>query len=132
MPASTDQLLDAVERTMFVYPEVPGLVTDLRVPGVVGRESPVSHPVANMVGCAALDDADADATIAAVRDRFAAQAKSFGWITSPTTRPGDLPQRLVEAGLVKADELAGMILSDLATPIRPNPEVEVRPANVEE
>jgi len=117
---------------MFVYPEVPGLVTDLRVPGVVGRESPVSHPVANMVGCAALDDADADATIAAVRDRFAAQAKSFGWITSPTTRPGDLPQRLVEAGLVKADELAGMILTDLATPIRANPEVEVRAASVAE
>ena len=132
MPASTDQLLDAVERTMFVYPEVPGLVTDLRVPGVVGRESPVSHPVADMVGCAALDDADADATIAAVRDRFAAQAKSFGWITSPTTRPGDLPQRLVEAGLVKADELAGMILTDLATPIRANPEVEVRAASVAE
>jgi len=69
MPA-TDQLVDAVERTMFVYPEVPGLLTDLRVQGVVGRESPVSHPVANLVGCADLDDVDADATIAAVRDAF--------------------------------------------------------------
>jgi len=69
MPA-TDQLVDAVERTMFVYPEVPGLLTDLRVQGVVGRESPVSHPVANLVGCADLDDVDADATIAAIRDAF--------------------------------------------------------------
>ena len=102
MPA-TDQLVDAVERTMFVYPEVPGLLTDLRVEGVVGRASPVSHPVANLVGCADLDDVDADATIAAIRDRFAAQAKSFGWITSPASRPRDLPQRLLEAGLVKAD-----------------------------
>ena len=131
MPA-TDQLVDAVERTMFVYPEVPGLLTDLRVPGVVGRESPVSHPVANLVGCADLDDADADATIAAIRDRFAAQAKSFGWITSPASRPQDLPHRLLDAGLVKADELAGMVLTDLATPMRTNPDVEVRPAGVEE
>jgi len=63
----TDQLVDAVERPMFVYPEVPGLLTDLRVEGVVGRASPVSHPVANLVGCA---DVDADATIAAIRDAF--------------------------------------------------------------
>ena len=69
MPA-TDQLVDAVERTRFVYPEVAGLPTDLRVQGVVGRSSPVSHPVANLVGCADLDDVDADATIAAVRDAF--------------------------------------------------------------
>src|SRR5256712_6059596 len=115
MPA-TDQLVDAVERTMFVYPEVPGLVTDLRVPGVVGRESPVSHPVANLVGCADLDDANADATIGAVRDRFAAQAKSFGLITSPASRPCDLQQRLLAAELVQADVLSGMVLTDLATP----------------
>ena len=128
MPVTPDQLLDAVERTLFVYPEVPDLVIDIRIPGVVGRESPVSHPVANLVGCAALDEADADVTIRMVRDRFAAGAKSFGWITSPFSRPHDLPRRLLDAGLVKADELAGMVLTDLATPIRANPEVEVRQA----
>lgn len=132
MPASTDQLLGAVERTMFVYPEVPRLLTNLRVPGVVGRESPVSHPVANLVGCADLADAQAEATIHAVRERFAAASKSFGWITSPSSRPRDLPQRLIAAGLVKADELAGMVLTDLAAPIRANPEVEVRTATFEE
>lgn len=132
MPVTTDQLLAAIERTLFVYPEVPGLVSDLRVPGVLGRETSVSHPIANLVGCAALDDSNADATIQAVRDRFAATTKSFGWITSPSSRPSDLPQRLVEAGLVKADELAGMILTDLAVPIRANRDVEVRPASVEE
>jgi hypothetical protein len=132
MPVSNDQLLAEVERTLFVYPEVPGLVDDLRVRGVMGRESPVSHPIANLVGCAALDDANADETIGAVRDRFAASSKSFGWITSPTSRPSDLPRRLVDAGLVKADELAGMVLTDLAVPIRANPDVEVRAASVEE
>lgn len=132
MPTSTDQLLEAVERTLFVYPEVPGLVTDIRVPGVLGRESPVSHPVANLVGCAELADANADRTITAIRERFAPQAKAFGWITSPSSRPRDLAERLVAAGFVKADELAGMVLTDLALPIRANPEVEVRPASVAE
>jgi hypothetical protein len=124
--------LAAVERTLFVYPEVPGLLTDLRVRGLVGRETSVSHPIANLVGCAILDDANADTTVRAVHDRFAAATKSFGWVTSPSSEPSDLPKRLVEAGLVKADELAGMVLTDLAVPIRANPEVEVRAASVEE
>ena len=132
MPVSNDQLLTAVESTLFVYPEVPGLVSDLRVPGVLGRESSVSHPIANLVGCAALDDANVAITIQAVRDRFAAKTKSFGWITSASSRPSDLPRHLVDAGLVKADELAGMVLTDLALPIRANRDVEVRPASVEE
>ena len=114
---------------MFVYPPVPGLVTNLGVPGVIGRETPVSHPIANLVGCADLPREDAGATIAAIRDRFAASSKAFGWVTSPASRPADLPLRLVAAGLVKADELAGMVLDDLTTLIDTNPEVEVRPAD---
>ncbi len=132
VPSSTDQLLEAIETSLFIYPEVPGQLSDIRVPGVRGRETPVSHPIANLVGCAALDPANATKTIAAVRDRFAAEKKSFGWMTSPSSRPSDLPQRLAEAGLVKAGELAGMVLTDLAIPIRANPEVVVRPAGDEE
>lgn len=127
-----DQLRDAIERTLFVYPEVKGLITDIRVPGVLGRESPVSHPTANLVGCADLDDARADGTIRTVHDRFSAKKKSFGWMTSPSSRPSDLPRRLLDSGLIKAGELAGMVLTDLAIPIRANPQVEVRVASVEE
>jgi len=132
MPASTEQLLDAIERTLFVYPEVSGLLTDIRVPDLLGRETPVSHPVANLIGCAELDDANADATVNAVRDRYAANKRAFGWVTSPLSRPRDLPSRLLAAGLVKADELAGMVMTDLTVPIRANPDVEVRRATVEE
>ena len=132
MPSAPDQLLDAVERTLFVYPEVPGLVKWLEVRGVVGRESPVSHPIANLVGCADLDEHEVDDAIGAVRDRFAPSRKAFGWITSSSSRPRDLPERLVAAGLVKADELAGMVLTDLGHPILTNPEVEVRTADIEQ
>lgn len=132
MPVARDQLIDAIERTLFIYPEVPGLVKEIGVPGLLGREAPVSHPVASLVGCADLEDEAADATIRALRERFASSAKSFGWITSPSSRPSELPDRLLDAGLVKADELAGMALTDLAAPVRANPEVEVRPAGIEE
>jgi GNAT superfamily N-acetyltransferase len=113
---------------LFVLPEVPGLVTEIGIPGVRGRVTPVSHPIANLVGCADLDETDADATIAVVRERYAAQGLAFGWMTSAAGRPRDLPQRLVAAGMVKADELAGMVLTDLATPVRSNRDIEVRPA----
>ncbi len=128
MPPTTEQLADAVEQSLFVYPEVPGLLTEIGIPGLRGRITPVSHPIANLVGCAALEEADADGTIAAVRDSYAAQGLAFGWMTSAAARPRDLPERLVAGGMVKADELAGMVLTDLATPIRSNPDIEVRPA----
>ena len=92
----------------------------------------MSHPVTYLFGCGALSAGNANRTIRAVRERFAASKKSFGWITSPSSRPSDIPRRLSEAGLVKADELAGMALTDLSLPIRANPEVEVRPASVDE
>jgi len=128
MPATTEQLVDAVEQSLFVYPEVPGLITEIGIPGLRGRVTPVSHPIANLVGCADLEEADADRTIAAVKDLYAAQGLAFGWMTSGAARPRDLPERLVAAGMVKADELAGMVLTDLATPIRSNKDIEVRPA----
>jgi hypothetical protein len=107
-------------------------VTAIGVRGLLGRETPVSHPTANLVGCADLNAAGADATVHQVRERFATGRKSFGWVTSPSSRPTDIPRRLLEAGLVKADELAGMALTDLSLPIRANPEVEVLPASVAE
>ena len=126
MPPTTEQLADAVEQSLFVYPEVPGLVTEIGIPGLRGRITPVSHPIANLVGCAVLEAADAGGTIAAVKARYSEPGLAFGWMTSATARPRDLPERLVAAGMVKADELAGMVLTDLAIPIKSNPDVEVR------
>src|SRR5690242_11405488 len=118
MPPTTEQLAGAVEQSLFVYPEVRGLIAEIGIPGLRGRITPVSHPIANLVGCTDLDEADTDGTIAAVKDRYAAQGLAFGWMTSAAARPRDLPERLVAAGMVKADELAGMVLTDLAIPIK--------------
>ena len=127
MLVSERAVLDAIETSMFLM-EVPGLMDPLEVPGVRGRRTAVSHPLANLVGAAALDEAQADDTIRAVRDGFAAEGKAFGWVTGPSSRPADLGERLAAAGLMKVDEMAGMVLDDLedlAAPIRGNPEVGV-------
>jgi hypothetical protein len=39
-------LVDAIESTLFVFPAVPGLMQDLGVPGLRGRVTKISHPIA--------------------------------------------------------------------------------------
>ena len=115
MTVAERDLIAAIESTLHFYPPVPGLTEDLGVPGVHGRVSALSHPLANLVGMAHLDERTADATIARVKERYAGRA--FGWITGPSTTPADLPRRLERAGLHNDDHLAGMALTDLAHPI---------------
>lgn len=130
MPVSERALLEAIETSFFLM-EVPGVMDPVGVPGVQGRRTALSHPLANLVGAATLDEARADEAIRAVWDGFAAENKAFGWVVGPSSRPADLRERLQAAGLVKIEELAGMALDDLSTPIRANPEVGVEEVSAE-
>jgi GNAT superfamily N-acetyltransferase len=116
-------LVEAIESTLFIYPAVHGLVQELGIPGLRGRITKVSHPVANLCGDARFSERESDTMIEKVRQRYAELA--FGWVTGPSTRPADLPRRLEEAGLAHADSLSGMALTDLATPIPANPRVRI-------
>ena len=128
MTVANDALVDAIETSIFVYPEIPGVFEMLGERGVRGRSTATSHPLANLVGDARLSPTEADATIRRVRERFARERKMFGWLTGPGTRPTDLPARLEAAGMVKAEDLAGMAVRDLSLPIETNPDLEVREA----
>ncbi len=131
MTIAERDLVRAIEATLHFYPPVPGLSDDLDVPGVHGRVTALSHPLANLVGMAHLTERNADAVIAAVRERYGA-GKAFGWIMGPGTTPDDLPARLQRTGLAHASSIARMSLTDLASPIRGNPSVrveEVAPAD---
>lgn len=125
MTVTDGDLIDAIESTLHFYPPVPGLVDDLGVPGVHGRITKLSHPLANLVGLARLDEETADATIERVKRRYGSAKKAFGWITGPGTTPGDMETRLAAAGLTRAEGIAGMALTDLATPIAA-PAVRIR------
>ncbi|MBV7331284.1 GNAT family N-acetyltransferase [Chloroflexi bacterium TSY] len=127
-----DLLLNTIENSFLMFPHLPGISEHLNFPGVQGRTSPLSHPLLNIIGAARLDPDQTDATIHQIRTYFAEQEKSFGWLLTPSTTPTDLGQRLESAGLQKAFEMAGMVLTDLSIPIRTNPDVEIREATDEE
>ncbi len=127
-----DALTFAVESSLHVYPPVSGLSEDLGVKGVRGRITDLSHPLANLVGMANIAPEDVDATLKMVRNRYSRGRKGYGWVTGPLTRPSDLGERLVASGLVKADEMAGMALTDLAVSIAVDPKIEVREATLHE
>jgi GNAT superfamily N-acetyltransferase len=127
-----DALTLAVESSLHVYPPVSGLSEDLGIKGVRGRVTDLSHPLANLVGMANIAPEDVDATLKMVRNRYSRGRKGYGWVTGPLTRPHDLGERLVASGLKKADELAGMALTDIAVPISVDPRIEVREGTLHE
>jgi GNAT superfamily N-acetyltransferase len=127
-----DALTLAIESSLHVYPAVSGLSEDLGVKGVRGRVTDLSHPLANLVGMADIAPEDVDATLKMVRNRYSGGRKAYGWVTGPLTRPRDLGQRLVAGGLAKADEMAGMALTDLHLRIAVDPRIEVREGTLHE
>jgi len=132
LSVSEDALTFAIESSLHVYPPVSGLSEELGVKGVRGRITDLSHPLANLVGMANIAPEDVDATLKMVRNRYSRGRKGYGWVTGPLTRPSDLGARLVASGLKKADEMAGMALTDLAVPIAVDPKIEVREATLHE
>ena len=121
-------LLEAIETSMFLLPELPGMVEKLSIPGIQGRIIDGSDPFVSIVGAARLTPQNAEAVIRQVYDLFAGQQKAFGWVISSSSTPLGLEERLAKVGMVKAEELAGMALTDLQTPIPTNPHVSIRQA----
>ncbi len=132
MSPDYDTLLYALETSMFLVPELPGRVWRLSVPGIQGRITTDSDAFANLVGAALLDETNADEVIWQVREIFANEGKEFGWLVGPLSTPPDLSDRLEQAGLVRATEMAGMVRGDLGDPISANPAVYVHEATEED
>jgi GNAT superfamily N-acetyltransferase len=125
-------LIEAIEASLSLLPETEGLVTRLRLPGVEGHMTALSHPMVNMITSTRLTAADADGSIAAVCEHFAKDGKAFGWMIGPKATPDDLGARLTRAGLTKTFDAAGMALTDLSVTFHVNPAVRIREATPEE
>jgi hypothetical protein len=126
MTISEDVLIERMESSFNIIPELPGRLDLLDIPGVQGRVTNVSHPLANVVSAARLDEENADRTINEILELFDAREQAFGWVVGPASTPSDLGERLEAHSIPKASQMAGLVLTDLRTPIRSNPEVEVR------
>jgi len=126
MGMARDTLIDAIESSFAVLPEIEGLVSHLKIPGLCGHETALSHPMVNMVTSSTLTEGDADRVIRQVCEHFAAESKAFGWVVGPSAKPADLGARLEAAGLTKAFDAAGMAITDLDEQFRINPAVRIR------
>lgn len=122
----------ALETSMFLLPEVPGEVSSLSIPGLIGRKTSVSYPLSNLVGMSQLTPVNVDATIQRVRDLFTREKKVVGWLVGPNSTPDDLRPRLTAAGFVKVAELAGMALTNLQLTIPQDSDIHIRVATEED
>ncbi len=128
----TDSLLEVIDTSMFLLPELPGRVEWLKTPGLRGRMIAGSDPFVSIIGAARLKRAAADAALEQIHKRFAQQDKAYGWIVSPLSRPSDLGKRLERLGHENVLELAGMANTHLDQPILTNPAVTVRQITAED
>jgi len=131
MAIEQTELVRLLEEALFLMPTDRGDIGELGIPDVRGRMTPISHPMANLVGSVPRAEGLSDATIQEVVERFRSQNKAFGWVTGPLS-PEGLELRLIANRLVKIDEFSGMVLSDLARPIVTRPGVRVVEVPVEE
>lgn len=126
--SSENALLQAIEIGIFRLPQVPGRLGRLPLAGVESRVIPFSHPLANIVGAARLDNGNTLQTVQQVLHFFCSQGRSFSWRIGPPTTPGHLGAYLVANGLEQRGELTGMVLADLSLPIPTNPAITIREA----
>jgi len=132
MTISKETLIDAIESFYSFMPEIPGRIEYLPILGIRAFVTPISHPLANVVSKATLGPNEADDVIKAVYDFYVDREKAFGWAIGPLATPADLGIRLNTAGIVKGGETAGMVLTNLETPIKSNPSVRIRKANTDD
>jgi GNAT superfamily N-acetyltransferase len=83
----------------------------------------------NEVSLSALDDAGADAAIAATVASYRDRGASFRWVLGPSAAPADLGRRLEARGGRLAYEMAGMLADPAALSVAVPADVRVEAAN---
>jgi hypothetical protein len=122
---SREILIDAIERSDSMLPEIPGHNQYVRLPGVLLCVSPTNDPHANKALLARLSSDNVDAAIERVLEHFGSMNKCFSWIVGPSSTPGDLSERLTRRGFETMLGADGLCLPDLNPPIAINDAVRI-------
>jgi len=124
-------LIEAIESGLFLLPEVAEGLSRIAIPGIEGRLTPVSHPLANIVGHARLEARQAATVIDCVMRLFTRDARAFSWRVGPASTPLKLGRHLIAAGMEQMESLSGMVLGDLEIPAPVPLDVRVHEASRE-
>jgi len=124
-------LIEAIESGLFLLPEVAEGLSRIAIPGIEGRLTPVSHPLANIVGHARLEARQAAMVIDCVMRLFTRDARAFSWRVGPASTPLKLGRHLIAAGMEQMESLSGMVLGDLEIPAPVPLDVRVHEASRE-
>jgi len=125
MAHDRSRLVACLEDIMFRTPDGARGVVPLSFQGVRGRRTPLPTPYTNLVGVAGPNAEVPDESIAAVFEEFRGHDIPFGWLVGPNS-PDGLAGRLEERGMVRAEEFAGLALTDLTRDIPAPKNVSVR------
>jgi hypothetical protein len=128
MPHLSDvELIDAIESSLSIMPEVPGRSQNIALPGIniKGRVTQIAHPFANNVCCAQLSG-DIDAQIAAVCNHYWERNLPFSWTIGPRTTPSNLTPRLEAAGIQPGTQMAGLAYRDISKEFPCDPNILVK------
>jgi GNAT superfamily N-acetyltransferase len=131
MPVDRFQLIACLEDVMFRTPRGARGVVPLAFEGVRGRRTPLPMPYTNLVGVEGPGVTVPDVSIEAVLEEFQSRGAAFGWLIGPNS-PEGLAARLKGRGLERAEEFAGLALTDLNTEIPVSDIVSVREVGREE
>jgi hypothetical protein len=120
-----ETLIDAIERSDSILPEIPGHNEYVKFPGVLLGVTPTNDPNANKAMNARLSPEDVDTAIVRVKEFFAGQGKTFSWIVGPNTTPPDLGRRLQVHGFELTQGVDGLYLPDFNRRIEINEAVRI-------
>lgn len=125
MAADRSRFVACLEDIMFRTPRGARGVVPLSFEGVRGRRTPLPAPFTNLVGVTGPNAQVPDESIAAVFAEFGGRDLPFGWLLGPHS-PDGLAARLEQRGMVRTEEFAGLVLTDLARDIPAPQHVSVR------
>jgi GNAT superfamily N-acetyltransferase len=131
MAPDNSALVACLEDVMFRTPAGARGVVPLSFEGVRGRRTPLPTPFTNLVGVAGPSVEVPDASITAVIEEFGGHEAPFGWLVGPNS-PEGLAARLEDQGMVRAEEFAGLALTDLGRDIPGSAAVSIREAGKED
>ena len=120
-----DVIVEAIERTGYLLPEIPGKLEYVSLDGVMACITPYDSAQGNCVCRARLDEPGADEAIRKIIEYYRSMNRGFCWLVGPLSTPADLGQRLIEAGLRKVNDMTGMYLTDLDNIPTASPAIKV-------